>query len=118
MTTEVHKYKIDNPHKLKSWEKIARQEIYKWLTDEAYEKQVTETTMNGEMMGPFTKFLYHFAYLCECGWGVMIDFNERKQRVYLPDRYYKWMHGLKAEVMAESDSYRMEKLGLDGSGIS
>ncbi len=101
MTSEVHKYKVDNPHKLKSWENIARQDIHKWLTDEGYQEHVTETTMKGEMMGPFTKFLYHFAYLCECGWGVMIDFDERKQRTYLPDHYYKWMHKLKAEVMAE-----------------
>lgn len=56
--------------------------------------------MTQESMGPFTKFLYHFASLCECGWGVLIDFNERSQRVFLPDRYYKWMHQLRDECMA------------------
>ena len=40
---EKLKYKADDPGKLKSWEKIAKNEIYKWLTNEAYEKQVTET---------------------------------------------------------------------------
>lgn len=106
METQVHKYKVENPGKLKSWEQIARKEIHKWLTDEAYEKEVTESTMKNEWMGPFTKFLYHFAYLCECGWGVMVDFDERKQRVYLPDHYYKWMHKLRDEILSE-----MERVG-------
>ena len=100
---ETHKYKVENSGKLKSWEKIARKEIYKWLTDKAYEKEVTESTMKNESMGPFTKFLYHFAYLCECGWGVMVDFDERKQRVYLPDHYYKWMNKLRDECIAAID---------------
>lgn len=99
--TDVHKYKVDEPRKLKSWEAIARHEIKRWLTDETYEKEVTNSTMKNEYMGPFTKFLYHFAYLCECGWGVMIDFSERSQRVYLPDHYYKWMHKLKDEITSE-----------------
>lgn len=101
METQVHKYKVENSGRLKSWEQIARKEIHKWLTDEAYEKEVTESTMKNESMGPFTKFLYHFAYLCECGWGVMVDFDERKQRVYLPDHYYKWMHKLRDEILSE-----------------
>lgn len=92
------KYTVAEPRKLKSWETIARREIVKWLTDEAYEKEVTKSTMINESMGPFTKFLYHFASLCECGWGVMIDFDERKQRVFLPDHYYKWMHRLRDEA--------------------
>lgn len=97
---ETHKYKVENSGRLKSWEQIARKEIHKWLTDEAYEKEVTESTMKNERMRPFTKFLYHFAYLCECGWGVMVDFDERKQRVYLPDHYYKWMHKLRDEILS------------------
>lgn len=101
METRVHKYKVENPGKLKSWEEIARKEIHRWLTDKAYENEVTESTMRDEWMGPFTKFLYHFAWLCECGWGVMVDFDERKQRVYLPDHYYKWMHKLRDEILAE-----------------
>lgn len=95
------KYKVDNPGKLKSWEQIAKKEIYKWLTDEAYEKQVTESNMKNEYMGPFTKFLYHFASSCECGWGVMVDYDERKQRVYLPDHYYKWMHKLRDGMLSQ-----------------
>jgi hypothetical protein len=73
METQVHKYKVEEPRKLSSWKEIAQAEIKRWLTDEAYEKEVTESTMKNEMMRPFTKFLYHFAYLCECGWGVMVD---------------------------------------------
>ncbi len=45
METKVHKYKVENNGRLKSWEQIARKEIHKWLTDEAYEKEVTESTM-------------------------------------------------------------------------
>ena len=47
---ETHKYKVENSGKLKSWEQIARKEIHKWLTDEAYEKEVTESTMKNEIM--------------------------------------------------------------------
>lgn len=96
-----YKYKVEKWWSLKSWEPIARKEIYRWLTDEDYQKEVTESTMINEFMGPFTKFLYHFAYLCECGWGVMVDFNERKQRVYLCNLYYKWMHRLRDEILNE-----------------
>ena len=101
---EREKYKVEGPRKLSSWKEIAKAEIKRWLTDEAYEKEVTESTMKNEMMGPFTKFLYHFAWLCECGWGVMVDFNERSQRIYLPDHYYKWMHKLRDEVEAELEA--------------
>jgi hypothetical protein len=54
--------------------------------------------MHIENMGPFTKFLYYFAGRCECGWGVMIDFNEQKQLVYLTDHYYKWMHSIRDDI--------------------
>lgn len=94
------KYKVEEPRKLKSWEQIAKQEITRWLDDEDYQNEVCSSTMTGEMMGPFTKFLYHFAFLCECGWGVMVDFDERKQRVFLPDHYYKWMHRLRDEIQS------------------
>lgn len=100
---ERDKYKVENPRRLKSWEDIAKAEITRWLTDDAYRDEVTKTTMKNEMMGEFTKFLYHFAYLCEAGWGVMIDFNERSQRVFLPDHYYKWMHRLRDEIEAEAE---------------
>lgn len=93
------KYKVSEPGKLKSWEEIARREIVKWLDHEEYKEEINRTTMTGESMGPFTKFLYHFASLCECGWGVMVDFDERKQRVFLPDHYYKWMHKLRDEII-------------------
>jgi len=99
--TEVHKYKVGEPRKLSSWKEIAKAEIKRWLTDKSYEKEVTKNTMKNEYMGPFTKFLYHFAYLCECGWGVMIDFSERGQKVFLPDHYYRWMHKLRDEVITE-----------------
>lgn len=93
------KYSVSEPRKLSSWKEIAKKEIYKWLTNEAYQKEICDTTMTGESMGPFTKFLYHFAGMCECGWGVMVDFDERKQRVFLPDHYYKWMHKLRDDQL-------------------
>lgn len=101
---EIEKYTVENPGKLSNWKEIAKAEIKRWLTDEAYEKEVTENTMQNESMGPFTKFLYHFAGLCQCGWGVMIDFNERSQRVFLPDHYYKWMHKLRDELLSELEA--------------
>lgn len=100
---EEIKFKVDEPGKLKSWEHIARREITRWLNDNEYREKVTRETMKNEMMGPFTKFLYHFAFQCQCGWGVMIDFNERSQRVFLPDHYYKWMHKLKDEINIETE---------------
>lgn len=102
MEEERNKYKVSEPGKLKSWEAIAKQEIQKWLDDEDYRDEIMQNTMKEEYMGPFTKFLYHFAFLCECGWGVMIDFNERTQRVFLPDHYYKWMHKLRDELNTEA----------------
>ncbi|HYD19998.1 MAG TPA: hypothetical protein VEB40_00885 [Flavipsychrobacter sp.] len=98
------KYKVENPGKLSSWEKIAKIEIQKWLNDPAYQQEVCDTTMGGEMMGPFTKFLYHFACMCECGWGVMVDFNERSQKVFLTDHYYKWMHKLRDQILSAHEA--------------
>ena len=94
-------YHVDEPRKLKSWESIAQKEIRRWYNNEDYQNEICQSTMTGEMMGPFTKFLYHFAFLCECGWGVMVDFNERKQQIYLTDHYYKWMHKLRDEIVSE-----------------
>lgn len=100
---EKEKYKVENPASLYSWKDIAKKEIHRWLTDEAYSEEVTRTRLSKDENppGPFTKFLYHFAWLCECGWGVMIDFNEYRQRIYLVDRYYKWMHTLRDEILAD-----------------
>jgi hypothetical protein len=97
------KYKVDNPRSLKAWQPIARKEIYRWLTDENYQNEVSATTMTKEDMGPFTKFLYHFASLCECGWGVMVDFNEYRQRVFLSDHYYRWMHEILDKMLVEME---------------
>jgi hypothetical protein len=104
----------DNPRALGYWKVKAYKEIYRWLTDESYEKEICDTTMKNESMGPFTKFLYHFASECEgVGWGVMVDFNERSQRVFLTDRYYKWMHKLRDEIEADLEKFE----GLNATGI-
>lgn len=95
------KYKVENPRILKSWEPFAKQEILRFINDEKYHESVVTETMPNENMGPFTKFLYHFAGLCAAPWGVLIDFDERKQRVYLPDHYYKWMHKLRDELFSQ-----------------
>lgn len=98
---ERNKYKVAEPNKLSSWNRVARKELYRWLTDEGYVDHVMSTTMTKEMVGPFTRFLYHFAYLCECGWGVMVDFSESRQRVFLTYHYYRWMHNLRDEMLEE-----------------
>lgn len=71
------------------------------MTDTEYQKEVLRTTMTKEDMGPFTKFLYHFAWKCQSPWGVMVDFDERRQRVYLMDKYYEWMHKLRKDMEDE-----------------
>jgi len=97
------KYKVDQPRRLSSWKEIAKAEITRWLTNEEYADKVTAETLSKDdnPPGPFTKFLYHFAFLCETGWGVMIDFNEHRQRIYLTDHYYNWMHQLRDEIQAQ-----------------
>jgi len=104
------KYKVEIPSKLKSWEYIAKVEIYKWLNIDAYQKNITANTMKYEDLGPFTKFLYHFASICECRWGVMVDFDERKQRIYLTDKYYKWMHKLRDELINDEEAKNIESI--------
>jgi hypothetical protein len=96
---KVEKYKVENPFILSSWKEIAVKEITRWLEDDEYKDKICRTTMTEELLGPFTKFLYHFAWLCESGWGVMVDFNERTQRIYLTNFYYKWMHTLRDEII-------------------
>lgn len=97
---QQEKYKVQEPRKLASWKAIAQKEIERWLTDDDYREQVTRETLSKDENPPgeFTKFLYHFAFICETGWGVMIDFNERSQRIYLTDHYYKWMHKIRDEI--------------------
>jgi len=104
------KYTAIEPGKLSSWKEIARWEITKWLLLDGYDEEINNTTMMNDYMGPFTKFLYHFASLCQCGWGVMIDFNEYHQRVFLPNHYYKWMHKLRDDILIEmKDEYAIEQ---------
>ncbi len=98
------KYTVHEPGKLKSWGQIAHKEISRWLDDQAYQDDICRTTMINEYMGPFTKFLYHFAAKCQAGWGVMVDFNERQQKVHLTDHYYKWMHKVRDEIVAAKET--------------
>ena len=91
-----------NHRVLRVWEKHARTEINNWLDNkdgiqEWVMKNVLSQAENPP--GPFTRFLYHFAWKCQCGWGVMVDFNEYSQRIHLCDRYYKWMHKLRDEIL-------------------
>ena len=97
----MKKYKVSEPRKLKSWKAIAKKEIERWLIDDEYKQEICDTTLTQESLGPFTKFLYHFASQCQAGWGVLIDFDEKKQRVFLPNHYYQWMHELRDEVRNE-----------------
>lgn len=85
-------------NKLSYWKEKAKIEITKWVKDDDFRDKISRETLKNEMLGPFTKFLYHFACTCNCSWGVMVDFNERSQRVFLVDRYYKWMHELRDEI--------------------
>lgn len=93
------KFRVSEPDKLSSWRSHAKKAIKEWLDNETYQAEIMRTVMKNEAMGPFTKFLYAFAFKCECGWGVMIDFNERTQRVFLTDRYYEWMHKIRDEIV-------------------
>jgi hypothetical protein len=88
------------------WKKSAKSEIYKWLIDEEFRDKISAETLKDESLGPFTKFLYYFGAKCQCGWGTMLDFDERKQRVFLTDRYYKWMHKLRDEINEELEKLR------------
>lgn len=93
----------ERPRALKSWENHARREIKKWIDNkdgvqEWVMKKVLSKAENPP--GPFTRFLYHFAFNCQnAGWGVMVDFNEYSQQTHLCDKYYKWMHKLRDEIV-------------------
>jgi len=103
MSDLTEKFKVPdnvNARVLKVWEEHARREITRYLNTDDPE-EIYGDCMKNESMGPFTKFLYWFAGSCETGWGVMIDFNEYTQRVFLPDHYYKWMHKLRDEILEQ-----------------
>lgn len=105
MDQQQKKYQVGEPQRLSSWKKHAYREIKRWIEDDEYRDKVTAETLSKDdnPPGPFTKFLYHFGFMCECGWGVMIDFNERSQRIFLTDHYYKWMHKLRDEIYLQKE---------------
>lgn len=89
------------PRKLSSWTMIAKRQIERWLDDEEFHKYMSNEVMSKDENppGPFTRFLYWFGLSCQAGWGVMIDFNEYRQQIFLCDHYYKWMHKLRDEIL-------------------
>ncbi len=93
-------FRVENPRRLKSWEQIAKAQIQRFYNDDEFHKYVSTQVMRNDENppGPFTRFLYWFAFSCKAGWGVMVDFNDRAQRIYLVDPYYKWMHKLRDEM--------------------
>jgi hypothetical protein len=101
MNEDKEQFTVDNPRRLSSWERIAKKQILRWLNDDEFSSRITRETLKNDEHppGPFTKFLYWFACSCQAGWGVMVDFNEYRQRVYLTDKYYKWMHKLRDELL-------------------
>lgn len=103
MAEEKYKeeFRVENPRKLKSWEQIAKRQILRYLNDEDFRHYIATEVMklDENPPGPFTRFLYWFALSCQAGWGVMVDFNDRAQRIYLVDPYYKWMHTLRDELL-------------------
>jgi hypothetical protein len=95
-----------NPRRLSSWREIAKQQIKRWLEDDFFSDEITREMLKNDdnPPGPFTKFLYWFALSCDgAGWGVMVDFSERNQQIYLVDKYYKWMHKLRDEIINETE---------------
>ena len=94
---------------LSEWKARAKEQIKRWLIEDRYEEWITANTLKEEFLGPFTKFLYWFGGSCKCGWGVMIDFSDHKQRVFLPNHYYNWMHKLRDEVIAELEAEGYER---------
>ena len=109
METKQEKYEEkftvpEKPRALKSWESIARMQILRYLNDDEFSDYIGREVMKNDENppGPFTRFLYWFGLSCQTGWGVMIDFSERNQRIFLCDNYYKWMHKLRDEILEES----------------
>lgn len=94
-----------NARILKSWEKIAKEQILRYYRDEEFSHYIATEVMklDENPPGPFTRFLYWFALSCKTGWGVMVDFNEYRQRTFLCDHYYKWMHKLRDELIAAGE---------------
>jgi len=90
-----------NYRKLSSWKKIAWKQIERWLDDDEFREYVSKEVLKNadNPPGPFTRFLYWFGFSCEAGWGTMVDFNERSQQSHLVDKYYKWMHQLRDEII-------------------
>jgi hypothetical protein len=97
---------INRRRTLAYWERQAKKQIFKWLNDDDFRESITKNTLSKDENppGPFTKFLYYFAARTQAGWGVMVDFNERNQKVFLTDHYYKWMHKLRDELNQVEDA--------------
>lgn len=104
-----------NYRKLSSWTDIAKKQIERWLDDEDfYNYCSTEVLKNAEYPpGPFTRFLYWFGLSCQAGWGTMVDFNEYSQKTHLVDKYYKWMHKLRDEILQSRELLGTDKQTLD-----
>jgi hypothetical protein len=94
------KFHADHPRKLSSWEQAAKRQILRYQNDDDFRHYISTEVMklDENPPGPFTRFLYWFALSCQAGWGVMVDFNEYRQRIHLVDKYYKWMHKLRDEL--------------------
>lgn len=75
---------MKNRNSLKYWESKARHEIVEYLRKEGQQS--------------FVDFMYSFASECDCQFGVMLEFNSRRQRMFLVKRYNTWMLNLKAEI--------------------
>lgn len=100
----------EKPRALASWRKHAWQQIERWLDDEDFYNYISTEVMSKDenAPGPFTRFLYWFGLSCQTGWGVMIDFNEHTQRIFLCDHYYKWMHKLRDEIYAAREQTELK----------
>lgn len=109
------KYTVSHPYKLKSWERIISREIVKLYQSPEYEKEICSTTLPGESLGPFTKFLYHLGYICDAPFGVLIDFNERTQKIYLTNGFYKYVHKLRDKILEQLA--RLEEINNPGESI-
>lgn len=93
-----------NALRLSNWKEIAMQQIKRFYEDEDFYLYISKEVFKNDENppGPFTRFLYWFGFSCKgCGWGVMVDFNEYRQRTVLCDRYYKWMHQVRDEMNLE-----------------
>lgn len=93
------------PRKLSSWRKHAWKQIERYLDDDEFRDYFANVFFSKaeDKPGPFTCFLYWFGQCCQTGWGVMIDFNEYQQKIFLCDHYYKWMHKVRDEILAQRE---------------